>query len=260
MELNPIIKQFQEKVSKEITLKEKGIHRYLVKTPFIFEDGDNLLIILKYNKDTKEWYLTDEGHTFLHLSYFMDDKDISKGTRKSIIENSKNMFNVTENKGEFLLAIEKDNYGDSLYNFVQCLLKVVDITFLERERVKSTFLEDFKMSINKIVKRKHLEVKFNTHLEQKDKNKKYPIDCVIETKKTPYFVFAINNDNKCREAMISILMFERWEVKFHAVGVFEDQTTVGRTVLAKFSDICEKQISDLDSIERFEKYIEVHNS
>lgn len=259
MELKPIIEQFKERVSEKITLKEKGINRYLVRTPFVFEDGDNLLIILKYNKTKSKWYLTDEGHTFLHLSYFMDDKDISKGTRKSIIDNSKNMFNVLEKKGELLLDINKEDYGNALYNFIQCLLKVIDITFLERDRVKSTFLEDFKVSINKIAKKKHLKAKFISYIESKDKNKKYPIDCVIETEKKPYFVFAINSDNKCREAMISILMFERWSLKFHAVGIFEDQTSIGRTILAKFSDICEKQISDLDSVDRFEKYIEVHN-
>jgi hypothetical protein len=254
-----ILKQFKEKVSDKISLQSKGINRFIVKNPFIFEDGDNYVIVLKYDKDNKQWFISDEGHTFLHLSYFMDEKDFSKGTRETIIANSKKMFDVQERDGELFLPIQDNAFGDALYDFVQCLMKITDITYLERERVKSTFFEDFKASINKIVTKKKIHVQFDTAYSEKDKNKDYPIDCMIKTKKEPIFIFAINNDNKCKDAMISIMMLERWSIKFHAVGIFEDQTEISRKVLAKFSNICEKQISGLDNIEYFEKYLEAHS-
>ena len=65
-----IEKQFREKVCKEIIITKDGIDRYYISTPFTFEDGDELVIILKKEKD--KWILTDEGHTFMHLSYFID--------------------------------------------------------------------------------------------------------------------------------------------------------------------------------------------
>ena len=132
METETILKQFKEKVCEKINLKEKGIGRYLVLTPFIFEDGDNLLIILKYDKKEKKWRLTDEGHTLLHLSYFMDSRDLLKGSRQEIIESCKKMFEVEEKEGELFIYVEEDKYGDALYNFVQCLLKITDVTFLEK--------------------------------------------------------------------------------------------------------------------------------
>ena len=41
--------------------------RYQVFTPFLFDDGDHLVIVLKRNNS--HWVLSDEGHTYMHLTY-----------------------------------------------------------------------------------------------------------------------------------------------------------------------------------------------
>ncbi|HLD18830.1 MAG TPA: DUF1828 domain-containing protein [Candidatus Nanoarchaeia archaeon] len=254
-ETDTILKQFKEKVCEQIYLETKGVSKFFVNTPFTFEDGDGFTIFLYYDNKKKKWILSDEGHTFMHLSYFMNDEDMTSGTRQAIIENNKKMFGISENDGELFLEIEENNFGDALYSFIQSLMKIADITYLSRERAKSTFLEDFRTSISAFAEKNSIIPKFDYYIAQ-DKAKKYNIDCFIEFKGKSVFIFAIDTENKAMQSMLNILILEKMNVKFHSVGVYEDQTELTKKTIAKSSDVFEKQISSLDNMEYFEKYME----
>ena len=61
----------------------------------------------------------------------------------------------------------------------------------------------------------------------------------------PMMVFALPSDDRVRDAIISLLQFERWNIPHRSLAIFEDQEEVNRKVLARFSDMCEKQFSSL---------------
>ena len=44
-----VASQFKRKVSDEVRVESEGVDRYRVFTPFHFEDGDHLAIVLKKN-------------------------------------------------------------------------------------------------------------------------------------------------------------------------------------------------------------------
>jgi len=245
-----IIQEFRRKVCEEIRLTPEGINRYILSTPFMFDDGDHLCILLK--KENGRWYLTDEGHTFMHVSY--DEIDIERGTRSKIIDNALLSYGIRNENGELKSVIEEDAYGDTLYSFVQGLIKITDVSYLARERVRSTFLEDFRAFLEEKVP----EVRriFDYSDPQHDPDRKYIVDCRVNGTRHPLFIFAISNDDKCRDATITSLQYEKFGISFIPTAIFENQEEINRRVLARFSDVCEKQFPSLQSAkERFEPYI-----
>ena len=139
MFIETIEQAFHEKVSAEVRLVAEGMDRFRVFTPFRFEDGDHLAIVLK--RIEGQWVFSDEAHTYMHLTYDIDERDFHRGTRQKIISNTLSIFGVEDRDGELLLGIPDEQYGNALFSFVQALLKISDVSYLSRERARSTFMD-----------------------------------------------------------------------------------------------------------------------
>ena len=253
MSVEAIQADFCRKVGESVRLAEEGVGRYRVFTPFLFEDGDHLAIVIK--REGSRWVLSDEGHTYMHLTYDLNEKDLQRGNRQKIITNALSVFSVDDCEGELRLSVPEDRYGDALFSFVQALLKISDVSYLSRERVKSTFMEDFRSFMEATVPADRRS--FDWFDPQHDPEGKYTVDCRLNGMPKPIMVFALPGDDRVRDATISLLQFERWGVSHRSLAIFEDQEEVHRKVLARFSDMCEKQFSSLGTNkDRIGGYIE----
>lgn len=129
-------------VGAAIDVEQKGSAEAQIHTPFRFEDGDELVIRLREQRDGElEW--TDTGHTFMHLSYWMDIEALDSGNRSRLLADHLAQFGADEQNGELIMPAGSEP-GYSLLQFAQLLLHISDLDFLSREVVTSTFMDDFR--------------------------------------------------------------------------------------------------------------------
>ena len=100
-------------------------------------------------------------------------------------------------------------------------------------------------------------LEFDWYERDQDPTGNYPVDARINHMRRPLFVYALPNDDKVNVATISLLTFEKWRIPFQSLGIFEDQASTARRVVARFTDVCERMYSSLEgNKERIAAYLE----
>ena len=251
MELTDVQKDFKEKVCEEIRLIPEGLSRYVVSHPFTFDDGDHYIVILK--KIGEDWLLSDEGHTIMHLSY--EDINLQHGGYREIIDNTVSAFSLENRQGELVVRIPETRFGDALFSFIQALVKISDIKYLQRERIRSLFIEEFKGFLGETIHQQYRQ--FDYYHPERDPQRVYTVDCLLKAKARPIFIFGITGDSKCQTATNIIYWWEKQQPLFDVMAIFENQEDINRKVLARFSDVCGRQFSNLPTNrDRIKGYIE----
>ena len=250
MNQDGILKDFKKIVCDKISLKQKGKNRYMVITPFLFEDGDMFKIILKKEGDT--WYLTDEGHTLMHLSY--EKFEIDSNKRKELFSQAITRNWMKYDEGEIKLIIEDGDFGNTLYSFIQGLMKVVDLEYLSQEHVRTLFFEDLMNLLEKAVKRPKV---FDYTYDKADSSGIYNVDCMVEMPKRPLHIFGANTDDRCKNIALTCYFLSGHGIKFFSIVVLENQDDISRKVLMQLTDAVGKQYTSLNSAKsELPKFIE----
>ena len=254
MTIKSIEQDFIDKVSEKVRVVPDGKDRFRVFTPFRFDDGDHIAIVLK--KEQGRWLLSDGGHTYMHLTYDIDERKLFKGTREKIISNALSTFNVEDRFGELILEVKDARFGDALYAFAQALIKMGDVLCLSD--FKPTFIDDFQSLLHEVVPTENM--KFNWNDPKYDSDRKYIVDCRINGLSEPLFIYALDNNGRIRDATIKIRKAIQWEIPFQPLGIFQDRGVANRQVVARFNDVCEVQFPKMDENQNeistyIEKYI-----
>jgi len=249
MPVENIERDFHAKVSEKIRLRTESVDRHVVFTPFMFDDGDHLVIVLK--KEGGKWVLSDEAHTYMRLTYHIKEEDLHKGTRQKIISNTLSMFDVIDRGGELILPVPDGGYGDALYSFVQAILKISDVSFLSRERSRPgerpypTFRSNFRALMEESVPKNRLV--FNWFDPERDHQKKHKVDCRINGMPRPIFVHALANDKSTSDATIALHAFEKWKISYRSLAIFKDRESISQKVLARFCEVGDTQFSSIQT-------------
>ena len=251
MSIKSIEQDFIDKVSAKIRVLPDGRDRFRVFTPFRFDDGDHITIVLK--KEQAGWVLSDEGHTYMHLTYDISEKKLFSGRRHQIILNALSTFKVEDRFGELIFRVCNTRFGDALYSFAQALVKIGDVLCLSTQNVQSTFIDDFLALLCENVPVPRMD--FNWNHPENDPECIYTVDCRINGMPEPLLVHALSNDDRVRDATIALQQFKAWEMPFRSLAIFQNQQVIKRKVLTRFNAVCEKK--QFPSLDEYRKDIGV---
>jgi hypothetical protein len=223
-----------------------------IVTPFSFPDGDTFQLYLE-EAAAGSVRLTDFGHTFMHLSYENDLAKFREGTRGKLFDQVLADSGLRDEQGRLVLDSSLDTLGTNVLQFGQALTRIYDLTFLNRARVESTFYDDLKEKLYRLVAPEKIQPAYTLpdHAEADD----YPIDFRIEGKRAPLFLFGVATRDKARLVTIVLEHWLRAKVEFDSFLIFQDQQVIPRADLARLSNVGGEMVASLDATEDFQRKI-----
>jgi hypothetical protein len=247
MTLDSLQLKFRTSVCSQIELEPLGIGEYLVHTGCTYSDGDEFHIVL-LTKDEK-WTLSDEGHTFMWLSY--EDYKMTKPREdllNKIIRSNSVELDGDVIKVEFL----QDESGAALYSLIQAIMQVSDLRMLSVDRVMNTFLDDMTSHL------RSSEFADRCRFGEQIKTPKgtYSTDVLIDGD-VPIVMLGVTNVLRCKEAMITILGLTESGGKYKFIVVIDEETSIPNMDRARLMNRADRPIIgiDADSMDRMENYI-----
>ncbi len=247
-------KSLCERLCATVTVHERPDGTIMIDTPFTFPDGDSYPIYLSGTRYGKV-VLSDRGHTMLHISYENDVDMFYEGQRSVLREKIVKEAGIDEDRGIFSVETTPDRIADSLFDLGQALTRIYDLTFLNRERVNSTFYEDLKSLLFTIVDEDGAERDYIPSDVPDGSN--YPVDYRIEGKDgIPIFLYGVPNRDKARLTTITLSHFLLNDLHFSSVIVFRDQREIPSFDLARLTNVSDTAVASLEAERDFRRKIE----
>ena len=244
-----------EALCATVTLHKRGDF-LMLKTPFTYPDGDGYPLYLSESPNGGV-RVSDGGHTLMHLSY---DNDVAKffdGTRGAILERLvlESGIGHSEDNGQFFIDATVDGLPEATFKLGQALTRIYDLTFLNRSRVASTFYDDLKEAISRIVPEE--EVAQEYRIPELPDADDYPVDFKVSSKSgADLFLFGVPNKDKVRLTTIFLHHYLQHGIGFDSLLVFEDQREIPRADLARLSNVGGEMIASLNAQDDFKRKLE----
>lgn len=228
-----------------------GEGRVALLTPFTFDDGDGLPIVLHHSGGL--WELTDDGGTAMHLSY--DDVPYETGNRGKLFQAIVAAHGLTVSDDVVSYRSAEPPAVERVLDFAHALIQLADLEFLARDSVASTFHEDVRTFLASRVSPG--AISYDWHDPDRDPAGTYKADIrLVRRQGPPVLAFPINSDTRAKDATIVLSAFERWGEPVDSLVIFEDMEDLGRRTLAQLTDVAGKQFASLAGNEdRISEYL-----
>jgi len=237
--MESIINAIKESICSSYDIEELGSEEYMVHTDKYFDDGDELHIVLKKEKEGYE--LTDEGHTLMWLSYEeYNFTPLREALRDAIIEQNQ----VRLDNGRIHTFVKEiTKIGEALSSMEQAILQIAGMRHLSRSNVANTFLDDIKASYQN----SSLSTKCDFRKKIQSGEDTIEPDVFIEGK-TPVLVFGVNNSERAKETFINLIFARNSGKPYKTIVVIADEADISKKDHKRLINTADRPIEGLENM------------
>jgi Domain of unknown function DUF1828 len=230
----------------------QGIHTRIINPgvfqiflPYYHEDGDMVDIYLSTVND--RLILTDFWQTLMRLSYYTE---LDWNSRKKLFDYILDSYNVHNSNGKLEITFtDIDELFPNIMELITVITKVSDISFLKQERIKNMFYDYFDQFMNEeIANRLHCTVTKDYVPTIPDINSDYPAPyAILRPNEQPILFFPILNEDRCKEAAMTLLYYKTKNFSNKSVAVFNDFSDISAKTSGKLVDLTTRPFSNFDT-------------
>lgn len=250
MNINELKNAVCTSLCADVQIIERNDGYFFVDTPFEFSDGDHYSLFLKF-LPSGGLRITDRGTTFMRMSYLNDLAKFRDGSRGRLLEQVVANAGLHEDGGEFYMDVSGDQLGPALVRFGQAITRVHDLTFLNKNRVASTFYDDLREQVQGIVGTE--DVIENYIVPGLPMAEAYPVDLFVKGERSPLYIFGVPDQAKARLATIIIqylrlhLNNDPTRLRFKSLVVFQDQANIPHKDRGRLINAASMMVNTLDA-------------
>lgn len=222
----------------------------VISLPIYDRDGDAFTVYLDSHAGGLQ--LSDIGNTLMRLSYEHDIDKLLAGSRGRLFETIVGEAGATEDDGELLLQTSADRLIPALFSFGQMMSRISDLSLWSRQRTASTFHDDLKQALEKILPDSDIQEDFIVPKLQGASH--YPIDFFINAEK-PLYVFGAHNKDKARLVTIVLQYLKMHGVKFDSLVVCANVDDLPRQDVSRLMSAANDVVPDFSELDVLEEKI-----
>ena len=196
---------------------------------------------------TAGWRISDKGSTLMRLSYENDLNKLLSGARERLYNTVLLESGLQEDDGELYSEVPLDGLSVGLFSLAQGITRVEDLGLWTRNRVESTFSDDLREVLGRIVGRDQLAEGYK--VPGVPNSEDYPVDFFINAPGEPLYIFGVSNRDKARLTTIILQHLNKHAGRFNSMVVYADVDEIPKADSKRLMNAANDSVATISDVD-----------
>lgn len=239
-----MLETLKAQLGSKIALDRIDEHTFQLYAPLFHEDGDMYSIYLDVDSSTGKIKLRDFGNTLMRLAYTFN---IDTPNKEDILNNIVHNNLGTLDNGEIIVECSECEIIDSILRYSTLVSKVSNMDILQRKVVNSLFYD----YLNSYIAETFQEFNPTQQVFPLKNREDLVVDWRLSRNNKQIYLFGVKDNSKAKDVTICCLEFQKANVPFTSVVVYEDMDTISKKERSRLINTSDKQYTSLESFKEY---------